>query len=369
MLPRRMSTPGRRRATYAALAVLAFLLLWPFSSAHASPAVDGTRNLSLGSVARGSSYGTNAALINPSNMAFAPIFTVEALYQLGAQSKTHGVGFLVMDSLNNPRVALGLGYLFMRGKPGVSFVDLDTLDRRNLELSLFGHEVLGALSITAVKQWLAIGIKPKYQYVSLRYRDDEGVARNANKKLNAFGLDTSLTVNFRGWAALALSGVNLVGNHRTAYNDERDISLTGFAVQEGTIDHGDLEDTSSYPLGFEHGLSVFPLRSQIFSINFDGMYDFTSYHFEKYTRLRYGGSGEFVVGPVPLRFGVLWDSRGRGRQDDRVYVAGGVAFVRPAKLGGVGVDVGFGFRQEVAGPPGKETTIGFNLGLRLHPDL
>jgi hypothetical protein len=368
-----MSTYGRSRATTAAralgLAVVAFLLLLPLRRAWASPAVDGTRNLSLGNVSRGSSYGTNAALINPSNMAFSPMFTVEALYQLGAQTKTHGVGFIVMDSLNNPRVSLGLGYLFMRGQPGVSFVDINTMERRNLELSLFGHEVLGALSITAVKQWLAIGLKPKYQYVSLRYRDDLGIARNANRKLNAFGLDTSLTVNFRGWAAVALSGVNVLGNHRTAYNDERDVSLDGFAVEDGSIDHGDLSDVSAYPIGFEHGLSVFPLRNQIFSINFDGMYDFTSYHFEKHTRLQYGGSAEFIVGPVPLRFGTLWDGRGKGRSDDRVFIAGGVGFVRPAKLGGVGVDVGFGFRQEVSGPPGKETTIGFNLGLRLHPDL
>ena len=195
-----MSTPLRGATTAARAAVIGllacFLWLWGVP-AQASPAVDGTRNLSLGSVARGSSYGTNAALINPSNMSFSPVFTVEALYQLGAQSKTHGVGFVVMDSLNNSRVAIGLGYLFMRGRPGVSFVDVFTMNRRSLELSLFGHEVLGAISITAVKQWLAIGLKPKYQYVSLRYRDDVGVARNANKKLNAFGLDTSLTVNFR----------------------------------------------------------------------------------------------------------------------------------------------------------------------------
>jgi len=72
---------------------------------------------------------------------------------------------------------------------------------------------------------------------------------------------------------------------------------------------------------------------------------------------------------VPLRFGVVWDGRGKGKVDDRIFIAGGVAFVRPPKLGGVGVDVGFGFRQEVSGPPGLATTIGFNLGLRLHPDL
>ena len=366
MLPKRMCT----RATTAALMLVLACFVWLRSGvAQASPAVEGTRNLSMGSVARGSSYGTNAALINPSNMSFAPVFTVEALYQLGAQSKTHGVGFLVMDSLNNSRVAIGLGYLFMRGMPRIAFTDMMTAERRNLELSLFGHEVLGALSITAVKQWLAIGLKPKYQYVSLRYRDDIGVARNANKKLNTFGLDTSITVNFAGWAAIALSGVNVLGNHRPAYTDERPVNLEGIPVQEGTIDHGTVSDTSAYPLGFEHGVSVFPLRTQIFSLNFDGMYDFTSYHFEKYTRMQYGGSGEFIVGPVPLRFGVLWDSRGKGKVDDRIFVAGGVAFVRPPKLGGVGVDVGFGFRQEVSGPPGLDTIIGFNLGLRLHPDL
>ncbi len=34
----------------------------------------------------------------------------------------------------------------------------------------------------------------------------------------------------------------------------------------------------------------------------------------------------------------------------------------------MGVDIGFGFQQQVAGPM-LETIIGFNLGLRLHPDL
>jgi hypothetical protein len=37
-------------------------------------------------------------------------------------------------------------------------------------------------------------------------------------------------------------------------------------------------------------------------------------------------------------------------------------------VGGVGVDVGFGFTQQVSGPF-KDTVIGFNLGLRIHPDL
>jgi hypothetical protein len=32
------------------------------------------------------------------------------------------------------------------------------------------------------------------------------------------------------------------------------------------------------------------------------------------------------------------------------------------------VDLGFGFSHQVYGPQ-KETIIGFNLGLRIHPDL
>lgn len=336
--------------------------------ADASPAVEGTRNLSLGSVSRSSSFGSNAALINPSNMVFSPVFTVEALYQYNLQSKTHGLGFVVMDSLNNSRVSIGLGYLFMRGAPNVSYIDSDTTERRDFELSRFGHEAFLAINIAIVRQWLALGLKPKYQYTSLRYRDSVGVARNAHKKLNAFGLDTALTANFAGWAALSLIGTNVVGNHSPYFTDDSNVSLEGLPVQEGSIQHESLPEVSDYPLGFAHGASVFPLRSPVLSINFDGAYDFSTFKFEKHTRVTLGGSAEFIAGPVPLRFGTIWDGRGKGSGDDRIYVAGGIAYVKPAKIGGVGVDLGFGFQQQVDGPL-KETILGFNLGMRLHPDL
>ncbi len=337
-------------------------------SASASPAVDGTRNLSLGGVSHSSSFGSNAALANPAMMSFSPVFTVEAMYQLNIQQRTNGVGFVVMDSLNNARVGLGLGYMFMRGAPEISYTDGDTAEDVTLELSRFGHEAFGALSIVAVPNWVAIGLKPKYQYTSLRYRDPEGLARNAHAKLNAFGLDSALSLNIAGFAALSVLGLNVVGNHEPAFTDDRDLTLGGLPVTEGTVNNRRLTELSDYPLTLVHGLAVFPLRSPRFSINFDGTYDFTSFSFEDHTRLTYGGSAEFIAGPVPIRFGTIWDNRGKGSDDDRIYVAGGIAYAKDARPGGMGVDIGFGFQQQVSGPL-PDTIIGFNLGLRLHPDL
>jgi hypothetical protein len=359
----------KRRAIGLALAwVMALATSLVAGEAEASPAVDGTRNLSMGNTGRGSTYGTNAVLLNPSNMAFAQTFAIEPMYQLNIKSRTSGVGIVIMDSLNNSRVSLGLGYLFMRGKPTVKFLD-EARNETKLGLSRFGHEAMLAVSVTIVKRWLAVAVKPKYQYVSLRYRDDEGLARNAADKLSAFGLDAALTANFGGWAAIALTGTNLTGNKAPAYTDERDVTIEGIArLEDGEIDHDTLSELADYPIGFGWGASVFPLHHLDFSINADGFHDFTTFRFEKATRLVYGGSAEFVAGPVPLRFGTVWDSRGKGKKDDRVFVSGGIAYVRPPPVGSVGVDVGFGFSQQVMGRE-KETVIGFNLGLRIHPDL
>lgn len=367
-------TRGRLLAALASLATAAIS-----TPAGASPAVDGTRNLSMGNGPRASAYGSNAALINPAAMSFSQQFSIEPLYQIEIQSRRNGVGAVVMDSLNNSRVALGLGYLFMRGAPRIQYQDSAGEDQE-LTLSHFGHEAFLTLSVAVVKQWLSVAIKPKYQYASLRYRDDEGKARNANKKLNFFGMDLALGVNFAGWAALHVTADNLVGNLQPAFTckeeddgcapDRRELSLTGLDVTPGSVDHGTVSRVSDYPLLVAHGLAIFPLRSPNFSINFDGTYDFTSYRkSDKFTRMTYGGSAEFVAGPVPIRAGAYWDSRGPGKTDDRTYVTAGLAYVKPAKLGSVGLDVGLGLRQQVAGLGPKETVLGLNIGLRIRPDL
>lgn len=352
------------------------------TQAQAHPGVEGTRNLSMGSVARSSSFATNAALINPSNMGFRPTFAIEPIYQFGVQDRRHGIGFVVMDSLNNPRISVGLGYLVMRGSPTVSFtsseparVPTDGSDvdlSRELELVHIAHETFAAIAVTVVKGWMAIGVKPKYQFSSLRFRDSEGVANDANARLSTFGLDVSATVNFQGWAAVSVMGNNLLGNHPPPFTDDREPDLEAAGAVAGSVDTGTLSQLSDYPLTVEHGLAVFPLHSPNFSLNFDGVYDFSTYRFENHTRTLLGGSAEFVVGPVPLRFGTLWDGRGKSDRDDRIFVAGGIGYSKPAKLGGVGVDIGAGFRQQVSGPAlgdRGETVISFNLGLRIRPDL
>ncbi len=365
----RARTLLHRRAVSVRLTLALALVAGLFArEAAASPAVDGSRNLAMGGTGRGSTYGTNAVLLNPSNMSFSQTFAIEPMYQLNIQSRTSGVGIVIMDSLNNARVSLGLGYLFMSGKPRIAFVD-PAGEKHDFKLSRFGHEAMLVLSVSIVKRWLAVAVKPKYQYVSLRYQDDDGTAHNAADKLNAFGLDVSLTANLAGWAAIGLTGTNLTGNNAAPYTDERDVRIEGVeAAEDATIDHGYLSELSDYPLGFGWGASVFPLHHQDFSINADGFHDFTTFRFEKHTRLVYGGSAEYVVGPVPIRFGTVWDSRGKGKKDDRVFVSGGVAYIRSPPVGSVGVDVGFGFSQQVMGAH-KETILGFNLGLRIHPDL
>ncbi len=149
-------------------------------------------------------------------------------------------------------------------------------------------------------------------------------------------------------------------------------SLEGVAILPGTEQDTNISAVrrlSDYPRMLSHGLAVFPTANPGFSLNFDGQYDFTSYKDEDHVRLVFGGSGEFVAGPVPIRLGGFWDGRGKDPGDDRGYVTGGLGFIRPAQVGGAGVDVGVGVRQQVTGDQPLDTYIGVNIGLRLHPDL
>jgi len=342
--------------------------------AEASPGIDGTRNLSMGNATRGSSTGTDAVLINPAGLSYAQQFEIEPVYQFNLQDRTHGLGVFISDSLNSPHVALGLGYVFTRGTPRIRYDD-PMGERQSLDLTHFGHEVAGALSVTAVRNWLYIAIKPKWQYVSLRYLDEDNIAIDHRPKLNAFGLDAAVALNVLGWVRFAVVGYNLAGPSRPARGDSTTADeIEGITTAEQpNINTENLRRIADYPRSLGHGLAVFPTRSMNFSINLDATYDFTSYRaeHEKWTRTTVHGGAEYVVGPVPIRVGGWWDSRGPGRADDRGYVSAGLGFIRPAALGGIGVDIGAGFAQQVAGPvQGQlDTVISFNLGIRLQPDI
>lgn len=370
----RLPARSRGRCRLAALGLgLAVLAAAP--EAAASPGVDGTRNLSMGNATRGSSAGTNAAIINPAGLSYTQQFAIEPLYQYDLQTRTHGLGFFISDSLNTPRFALALGYVFMRGNPRIMYSGLD--GRESLDLVHFGHEVSGVLSVVAVKNWLYIGLKPKWQYVSLRYLDDDGVARDFNPKLNAFGLDAAVAVNILDFVKIAVVGYNLVGPRDPAWTEDEIPEIEGVGMSDDPDAAGlnveNVRRVSDYPRSLGHGLAVFPLRHPNFSLNIDATYDFTSYWAsqDKWTRVTVNGGAEYVAGPVPIRVGGWWDSRGRGGADDRGYVSAGFGFVQPAKLGGAGVDIGVGFAQQVAGAtrPKLDTVLTLNIGLRLRPDL
>jgi hypothetical protein len=359
------------RAAGLGVAVCAILAI-PMTAA-ASPGVDGTRNLSMGNATRGSSAGTDAALINPAGLSYTQQFEIEPIYQLDYQTGTHGLGVFVSDSLNSSRFALALGYVFMRGTPRIRYDDV-TGDREALSLVHFGHEVSGVLSVQAVKNWLFIGVKPKWQYTSLRYLDDEGQARNYKPKLNKFGIDVAIALNLLDYVKVAVVGYNLAGPSVPARTDTPPSEVPGIAVADPPrFNDTEIRRTADYARSLGHGIAVFPLRNPNFSLNLDATYDFTTYFTkdDKWTRKTINAGGEFVVGPVPIRLGGWWDSRGRGSGDDRGYVSAGFGYIRPAEQGGIGVDIGVGFAQQVTGSIGRDldTILSVNIGLRLRPNL
>ncbi|NVB38388.1 hypothetical protein G6O69_11150 [Pseudenhygromyxa sp. WMMC2535] len=341
--------------------------------AQASPGVQGPRNIAMGGATRGSSGGTQAALINPAGLSYYQQFSIEGMYQYDLQTRTHGLGVFIADSLNTPRFALALGYIFMRGTPHLLYDDIEG-DRSTLEIEHFGHEISGVLSVTAIPNWLYIGIKPQWQYVSMRYLDDEGVARDYRTKHNGFGLDASIGLNILNFARIGVVGYNLVQPLDPARMDGEEVELDGVEVaEEPNYNTSNIRELSDYPRSLGHGLAIFPLGTPNFSLNLDATYDFTSYweSQDHWTRITVNAGGEFVAGPVPIRVGGWWDRRGRGAEDDRGYVSAGLGFIRPAQLGGVGVDASIAFAQQVTGAERAklDTVLTLNIGIRLRPDL
>ena len=320
----------------------------------------------MGGASRASSRGTGAMLVNPANLGFTRQFEIAPAYQVRLEDNTHGVGFLAMDSLNNQRVALGLGYIATVGGPKVRYTDVNG-DAQTLQLVHGGHEVGMPISINAVLGWLAFGIRPKFQFSSLRFRDPEGTRQDALKDHTAFGLDLAMSISFRQYATVSVVGQNLTGPAPPATT----LNLAPLVFNPLSLDRSRVSPVSDYPRTLAHALAVFPTRSPGFSLNFDGLYDFTSYRTtttdDKFTRMVFAGGVEYTIrNIVPLRLGGSYDSRGRGRADDRGNIAFGLGFTRPPTKGSVGFDLGVGFSRQIAGP-NPETMLAVNLGLLLNP--
>ena len=321
----------------------------------------------MGGASRASTSGTGAILINPANLGFTRQFEIEPAYQAEIGSNTHGVGLLAMDSLLNERLALGLGYIATIGAPRVSY-DNGAGEPQRLQLTHTAHEVSLPIALNAALGWLALGIRPKFQYSALRFNDVADKRHDARAEQTKFGLDVALSFSVKQWVTLSVIGQNVTGQMAPATT----LDLAPYSFDLTTLDRGRVSPVSDYARTLAHGLAVFPTRAPTFSINFDGVYDFTSYRYgfkdpDKYTRMLFAGGVEYSIRDVvPLRLGGHWDSRGRGKDDDRGYIALGVGYFRPAPKGAIGFNLGLGFSRQVTGPS-PETVLALSLGLLLNP--
>ena len=318
----------------------------------------------MGGASRASTSGAEAMLVNPANMSFTRQLEIQPAYQVNIERNTHGIGLLAMDSLLNERVALGLGYISTIGAPKVSYVD-GMGAAQKLTMAHGGHEVGLALAVNVVRGWLAFGVRPKFQSSVLRFRDPDGQRQDARKEQLAFGLDLALSFSARRYVTLSVVSQNLVGPATPA----TDLNLAPYVIADGSLSRARVSPISDYPRSVAHGLAVFPTRKPGFSINFDGMYDFTSYRADnKYTRMVFSGGAEYTIrDAVPLRIGGYWDSHGRGTDDDRGYIAfGGGYFASPGK-GQVGLNFGLGFSRQITGPS-PDTVLALTLGVLLNPN-
>lgn len=352
----RRRCPAIAALTFAAVAVR-------MSPAHASPGLVGTRHLGMGEASRASARGTGAMLVNPANLGFTRQFEIAPVYQARFENNTHGIGILAMDSLNNERIALGLGYLATYGAPKISYVD--PMDgEHTLTLAHLGHEVSLPIAVNAVLGWVALGVRPKFQFTALRFRDPDGVKQEARAEQTAFGLDVSATFSFRRWVNVSVIGYNLAGPSPLATN----LNLAPIVYQPDTLNRARISPVADYARSLSHAIAVFPTRDPGFSFNFDGTYDFTSYwHDKNFTRMVFAGGAEYTVrGAVPIRLGGYWDGRGRGKEDNRGYIAAGLGYYRAPAKGSVGYDLGLGFSRQITGPA-PDTRLAVTLALMFNP--
>ncbi|MEZ4379983.1 MAG: hypothetical protein R3A79_01455 [Nannocystaceae bacterium] len=338
--------------------------------AAANPGLEGMRNLGLGGASRASASGVQAFFANPAGMSLTRTLAIESDYQATVERNSHGFGVTAVDSMNSPRVALGLGYSFLRGYPSIGFEEVGGDGPRELTLTHSTQEVGLGLSILVVKRWLSIGVKPKYQSLSLRAgaRGGDGVdaRRDVIQTQHAFGLDVGATLSILQWVNVAVVGHNLTGATPPAYTDETSPDLAPYEVVDGSFDPLYLPRVSDYARTLGHGVAVFPLRSLRLSLNFDGAYDFTSYADLEHVRKTFAGGGEYVLGKFAMRIGGGWDGRGPGDADDRGYIAGGFGVIKTAEAGKVGVLATLGFRRDLTGPL-PETVLGANFSVLFNP--
>ncbi len=169
-----------------------------------------------------------------------------------------------------------------------------------------------------------------------------------------------MTVSIKQFVNVAVVGQNLIGPAPPATS----LKLDPFVVAPDSLDRKQVSLLSDFPRTLAHGLAIFPTRQNGFSLNFDGLYDFTSFrHQDKYTRMTSPGGAEYTIkgtgAPAPRR--LLGQPRAR-QAGHRGFIACRIGFVRDAPKRGSASTFGVGFlapghRPQPRDPPGRRHRV------------
>ncbi len=261
-------------------------LAFPATALAGWPDRVGTRALGMGGALRGAATGDAGPMLNPSGMALARAYAVEAAYQMDSGTSAHRPHVSVVDSTSGFGLAGGLYYTYLTAKPGASKIS--------------GHEAGASLSVP-FGQRIFIGGQLKYfRLLNESLLDVDPVI--PNQRIRGFTFDLGATVRPLDIVTLGVVGYNLADRN-----------------------------TAAAPLALGFGASVMPLPGLI--VTADSVIDFTTYDDTRGNLISFMGGAEYSTATgIAVRAG-----GGKNGQRDAGYVSTGASAV--SEMGAVDIGV------------------------------
>lgn len=257
----------------------------------------GTRAVGMGGALRAAATGDAGPMLNPSGMALARAYAVEAGYQLTSDPSSHRPHLSVVDSTSATGIAAGLHYTYVSAKPG--------------NAKLTGHEAGLAVSIPFGGR-VFLGGQAKYYRLSSAstLAPPEGLPDLPEETTRGFTFDLGATIRVLETLNFAVVGYNLA----------------------------DL-DSALAPVALGTGAAYAPLAKV--TLAFDTVFDFTTYDDTRETLTSLMGGVEYLTdGGVAVRVG-----GGRNGPREAGYVSAGASAI--SELGAVDV----GISRDLSGDP------------------
>lgn len=274
--------PGMRTV---ALIIGLIGLAWPASAFAGWPDRVGTRALGMGGALRGAATGDAGPMLNPSGMALARAYAVEAAYQMDSGTSGHRPHVSVVDSTSGFNLAGGLYYTYLTAKPGSSKIS--------------GHEAGASLSVPFGQR---IFIGGQLKYFRLLNESLLDVGPPPDQRIHGFTFDLGATVRPLDIVTLGVVGYNLADRN-----------------------------TAAAPLALGFGGSVMPLPGLI--ITADSVIDFTTYDDTRGNLTSFMGGAEYSTATgIAVRAG-----GGKNGQRDAGYVTAGASAV--SEVGAIDIGV------------------------------